>query len=129
MTMKTVEVAAAVITDGKKVFATQRGYGPFKDKWEFPGGKLETGEQPEQALVREIREELDVEIRTDRYLTCIEYDYPDFRLKMHCFLASICEGQPVLLEHEAAGWFTMDELDDVDWLPADREAVRLLKSI
>lgn len=127
--MKTVEVAAAVITGKGRVFATQRGYGPFKDKWEFPGGKLEPGERPEEALRREIREELAADIIIEKYLTCVEYDYPDFHLKMHCFLASLGGERPVLLEHEDARWFTPDELADADWLPADREVVSLLKNI
>ncbi len=126
--MKTVEVAAAVIIDQDRVFATQRGYGPFKDKWEFPGGKLEAGEKPAEALVREIREELAVDIIPGRYLACIEYDYPEFHLKMHCFLAALSGGRPILLEHEDARWFRKDELAAADFLPADREVARLLQA-
>ena len=100
--MKTVHVVAAVIRDGDRIFATQRGYGEQKDGWEFPGGKIEAGETPQQALMREIREELDTGITVGDYLTTIEYDYPAFHLSMQCFWATICDGEPVLKEHEAA---------------------------
>ena len=102
-----------------KVFATQRGYGDFKDGWEFPGGKVEPDETPEQAIVREIREELDTEIEVERYIDTIEYDYPEFHLSMDCFLCRIISGDLILKEHEAARWLSREELDSVDWLPAD----------
>ncbi len=117
--MKTIEVVAAVIAANGRIFATQRGYGDFKDGWEFPGGKVEPGETPEQALRREIREELDTEIVIDRFLRTVEYDYPKFHLKMHCFLCRIESGELTLLEHEAARWLSPDTIDSVDWLPAD----------
>ena len=122
--MKTIRVVAAVIgsrdREGRPIFfATQRGSGAYKDWWEFPGGKIEPGESPEQALVREIREELTVSIRVDRYLTTVEYDYPDFHLSMDCFCCSLAQGQLELLEHEAARWLHREDLDQVDWLPAD----------
>ena len=126
--MKTVKVAAAVIRDGERVFTTQRGYGDYKDFWEFPGGKLEAGETPAQALVREIREELDTQIEVGELLTTVEYDYPGFHLSMDCFLARVLEGDLVLREHEAARWLGPDELDSVPWLPADRVAVARLKA-
>ena len=125
--MKTVCVVAAVIREGDRVFATQRGYGEQKDGWEFPGGKIEAGETPQQALVREIREELDTGIAVGDRLTAIEYDYPAFHLSMQCFWAAICDGQPVLMEHEAARWLRTEELDDVAWLPADLTIIPLIK--
>ena len=117
--MKTVHVVAAVIRDGDRVFATERGYGPMKGGWEFPGGKVEPGETPEAALKREIEEELDTEIEVGEYLTTIEHDYPDFHLSMRCYWCRIIAGAPVLKEHEAARWLSADELDSVAWLPAD----------
>ncbi|MBR3305391.1 MAG: (deoxy)nucleoside triphosphate pyrophosphohydrolase [Christensenellaceae bacterium] len=117
--MKTIEVVAAVITADNRIFSTQRGYGEYKDGWEFPGGKMEEGESPEQALIREIREELETDISVEQFIRTIEYDYPKFHLKMHCFLCSIVSGDLVLIEHEAARWLTKDTIDDVDWLPAD----------
>ena len=117
--MKTIKVVAAVLCRDRKVFATQRGYGDYKDWWEFPGGKTEQGETPEQAICREIREELAVEIRVDRFLMTVEYDYPEFHLSMDCFLCSVVSGDLVLLEHEDAKWLPMDELHSVEWLPAD----------
>ena len=117
--MKTIEVVAAIIVKGKKVFATQRGYGEFKDGWEFPGGKIEQGESPEEALIREIREELDVDIKVGRLLETVEYDYPNFHLTMHCFICELLSEEIVLKEHEDAKWLEEDELDSVDWLPAD----------
>lgn len=117
--MKTINVVAAIIRDGNRIFATQRGYGEFKDGWEFPGGKVEEGETPQEALKREIEEELETEIEVGDYLTTIEYDYPKFHLSMKCYWAKIVEGKPVLLEHEAAKWLTKDTIDSVDWLPAD----------
>lgn len=125
--MKTIEVVAAVIIDNYKVFATQRGYGQFKDKWEFPGGKVEFGESPEDALVREIKEELDTLVSVDDYLCTIDYDYPEFHLTMHCFICSVTKGCLDLKEHEAARWLGQDELWDVDWLPADIEVIKALK--
>ena len=117
--MKTIEVAAAIIRDGDKIFATQRGYGDFKGGWEFPGGKLEAGERPQEALKREIREELSVEIEVGELFDVVEYDYPTFHLKMHCFLCTIVSGDIVLVEHEAAKWLTKETLNSVEWLPAD----------
>ena len=117
--MKTIEVAAAIIVKDNKVFATQRGYGEFKDGWEFPGGKLEPGESAREALVREIREELDVDIRVGRLLETVEYDYPKFHLTMHCFICELLSEDIVLKEHEDARWLKEEELDTVDWLPAD----------
>ena len=122
--MKTVKVVAAVITasneNGEKIiFATQRGYGEFKDGWEFPGGKVEPGETPQASLKREIMEELETEIEVGDLIETIEYDYPTFHLSMDCFWAEIVKGDLVLREHEAAKWLTKDELESVDWLPAD----------
>lgn len=125
--MKTIEVAAAIITHNGRVFATQRGYGEFKDGWELPGGKMEPGETPQQALVREIQEELDTEIEVGELVETVEYDYPGFHLTMHCFLCTIRSGDLVLKEHEAARWLTREELDDVDWLPADVKVVEKLR--
>ncbi len=125
--MKTIRVTAAVIVHEGRIFATQRGYGPYKDGWEFPGGKIEAGETPEQTIVREIREELNITIVADRYITTIEYDYPDFHLSMDCFYAHIEEGQISLLEHEAARWITKDQLDEIAWLPADLLLIPYLK--
>ena len=125
--MKTVNVVAAIIRDGNKIFATQRGYGEFKDGWEFPGGKVEAGETPQAALKREIEEELETEIEVGEYLTTIEYDYPTFHLSMKCYWARIIEGKPVLLEHEAAKWLTVDTIDSVEWLPADLTIIELVK--
>ena len=125
--MKTVRVTAAVIIRDGRIFATQRGYGDYKDWWEFPGGKIESGESPEQALKREILEELDTEIAVGEKLTTIEYDYPEFHLSMDCFLATVMEGSLVLKEHEAARWLRRNELDSVNWLPADRTIIGLLK--
>lgn len=127
LNMKTIEVVAAIITHNGRVFATQRGYGEFRDGWEFPGGKMEPGETPPQALVREIREELDTEIAVGDLVETVEYDYPKFHLTMHCFLCTIQSGDLVLKEHEAARWLTREELDDVDWLPADVKVVEKLK--
>jgi len=125
--LKTIHVVAAVIRDGSRVFATQRGYGPYRDEWEFPGGKIEPGETPEQALIREIREELDTEISTGDLLTQVEYDYPEFHLSMGCYWCTVRSGHLTLKEHEAARWLSLEELDDVSWLPADRAAVALIK--
>ena len=117
--MKTINVVAAVIMKEGRVFATQRGYGEFKDGWEFPGGKVEAGESPEEALRREIREELEVEVNVGDLIDTIEYDYPAFHLSMKCYACTIAGGSPHLLEHEAARWLTADQLDSVVWLPAD----------
>lgn len=124
---KTVRVTAAVICRGDKIFATQRGYGDYKDWWEFPGGKIESGESPEQALKREILEELAAEISVGRKIMTVEYDYPTFHLSMDCFVCTLIRGEPELLEHEAAKWLSRSELDSVPWLPADREVVDTLK--
>jgi len=125
--MKQIEVVAAIIHDGEgRIFATQRGYGDFKDWWEFPGGKMEAGETPEEALVREIREELSAEISVDEFLCTVEYDYPQFHLTMHCFLCSLIGEALHLNEHEAARWLTKEQLDSVDWLPADVKVVEAL---
>lgn len=117
--MKTINVVAAVIMKEGRVFATQRGYGEFKDGWEFPGGKVEAGESPEEALCREIREELEVEVNVGDLIDTIEYDYPAFHLSMKCYACTIAGGSPHLLEHEAARWLSADQLDSVAWLPAD----------
>ena len=117
--MKTIRVVAAVIRKGNRIFATQRGYGEFKDGWEFPGGKIEPGETPQEALVREIREELETEIRVGDLIDTIEYDYPTFHLSMDCFWCEIVEGSLELKEHEAAKWLDRESLYTVDWLPAD----------
>lgn len=118
--MKKVEVVAAIICDNNKhIFATQRGYGEFKDGWEFPGGKVEAGESKEDALKREIEEELDAVINVGNLLKTIEYDYPNFHLVMHCYFATIKDGELVLKEHEASKWLSIDDLYSVNWLPAD----------
>ena len=122
--MKTIRVAAAIIKSANEnrepvIFATQRGYGDLKGGWEFPGGKIEKGETPKEALVREIREELEINIVVGELIDTIEYDYPTFHLSMDCFWAEIVSGDMVLTEHEAAKWLTKDELDSVEWLPAD----------
>lgn len=125
--MKTIEVAAAVIKHEDKIFATQRGYGEFKDGWEFPGGKIESGETPEQALIREIKEELDTEIEVGELIDTVEYDYPQFHLTMYCFWCKIKAGKLVLKEHEAAKWLKKEELDSIEWLPADKDLIQLLQ--
>ena len=124
--MKTIRVVAAVIRNRNKVFATQRGYGEYKDWWEFPGGKIEEGETPQQALIREIKEELDVDIKVGEIITTVEYDYPEFHLSMDCFWAKVVSGQLTLLEHEAAKWVSLKKLDTVDWLPADKIIVDMI---
>lgn len=116
---KLVKVVAAVIRDGDRIFATQRGYGEFKGGWEFPGGKIEKDETPHEALFREIKEELEAEIVIGDYIDTIEYDYPTFHLSMDCFWAKIVSGELILREHEAAKWLSEAELDSVEWLPAD----------
>ena len=125
--MKNIHVVAAIIRDGDMIFATQRGYGEWKDYWEFPGGKIEPGESEEEALRREIMEELDTEIVVGEKITTIEYDYPKFHLTMECFFAEVKEGSLVLKEHEAAKWLRKEELDSVGWLPADQTIIELLK--
>ena len=117
--MKTGRVAAAVIRNGGRIFATQRGYGEFKDGWEFPGGKIEPGETPQEALAREICEELDADITVGQLIETVEYDYPKFHLSMDCFWCSLNSQELVLREHEDARWLTADDLYSVDWLPAD----------
>lgn len=125
--MKRIEVVAGIIKDGDKIFATQRGYGEFKDGWEFPGGKMEPGETPQQALARELKEELAVDVNVGDFLCTVDYDYPTFHLTMHCFYCSLIGGELTLLEHEAAKWLHMSELHTVNWLPADVEVVRALE--
>lgn len=127
--MKTIRVAAAIIIHENKIFATQRGYGEFKDGWEFPGGKIEPGETPQQALIREIREELDTEIEVGELVDTVEYDYPAFHLSMDCFLCRVKSGDLVLKEHEAARWLSPENLNSVDWLPADEGLIRKLSSL
>ena len=128
--MKRIEVVAAIIHDADgRIFATQRGYGEFKDYWEFPGGKMEPGESPEEALKREIWEELETRIVVEGLVTTIEYDYPTFHLTMHCFWCHVESGSLTLKEHEAARWLQAHELDSVDWLPADKSVIDLIKNI
>lgn len=124
--MKTIRVVAAIIVENGKVFATQRGYGEFKDGWEFPGGKIEADETPEAAIVREIQEELDTEVEVVELLDTVEYDYPKFHLSMKCFICKIKSGELVLKEHEAAKWLTKETLGSVNWLPADLGLVEKL---
>lgn len=125
--MKHVEVVAAIIQRDGLVYATQRGYGEWKDWWEFPGGKVEPGESCEAALIREIREELTVEIQVEQRLCTVEYDYPTFHLVMHSYFCKLASGHLTLLEHEAARWLSQQELDAVEWLPADKVVVEQLK--
>ena len=127
--MKQIEVVAAIIRKDDKIFATQRGYGDFKDYWEFPGGKMETGETAEEALKREILEELSTEISVDEFLCTVEYDYPAFHLTMHCYLCHVESGHLELKEHEASRWLAKDELESVEWLPADWQILGLIKDI
>ena len=124
--MKRIEVVAAVIRQGNRIFATQRGYGDFKDWWEFPGGKMEPGESPQEALVREMREELDAEVEVGELLRTVEYDYPAFHLTLHCFWCTLAGEALHLNEHEAARWLSGAELDSVRWLPADEELMPLI---
>lgn len=130
--MKTIRVVAAVICDDinnkRKIFATARGYGELKGRWEFPGGKIEEGESPQEALMREIDEELETEISVGALIDTIEYDYPAFHLSMDCFWAEVAEGELVLKEHEAAKWLSREELDSVDWLPADITIIEQIRS-
>ena len=125
--MKVINVVAAIIIEGNKVFATQRGYGDFKGGWEFPGGKIEPNETPQKALVREIQEELETEIEVGELLHTVEYDYPTFHLSMDCFICKIKSGDLVLKEHEAAKWLTKETLDSVEWLPADLGLVSMIR--
>ena len=125
--MKQIEVVAAIIRKDNKIFATQRGYGEWQDWWKFPGGKMEAGETPEQALVREIREELSAEISVEELLCTVEYDYPKFHLSMHCYLCSLIGEALHLNEHEAAKWLAKEDLDSVKWLPADVIVIETIK--
>ena len=127
--MKTVKVVAAIIIEKGKVFATQRGYGEFKDGWEFPGGKIEEGETPQEALVREIREELDTDIKVGARLATVEHDYPKFHLSMDTFICKIKSGNLVLKEHEDAKWLTKETLNTVEWLPADVDLIEKIEEI
>lgn len=133
--MKSIEVSAAIIirqnpqSNKKEVFATQRGYGDFKGGWEFPGGKLEKNESPQDCIVREICEELNINVQAQKILATVDYDYPTFHITMHCILCTILSGQPTLLEHEAAKWLTKESLHTVDWLPADRLVLQKVEEI
>lgn len=126
--MKTIRVVAAVIRDKNKIFATARGYGEFKGGWEFPGGKIESGESPQEALVREIREELDTDIKVNELIDTIEYDYPAFHLSMDCFWCTIKDGSLTLKEAEAAKWLSKETIDSVNWLPADQGLIEKIKA-
>ena len=126
---KTIRVVAAVIRKGDRIFATQRGYGEFKDGWEFPGGKIESGETPQDALVREIKEELDTVIQVNDLIETVEYDYPSFHLSMDCFWCEIIEGNLNLLEAEDSRWLTKERLYDVDWLPADKGLIQTISQL
>ena len=125
--MKSIEVVAAIIRDGDRVFATQRGYGPWKDWWEFPGGKMEEGETEQEALVREIKEELSADIHVGKLLDTVEWDYPEFHLTMHCFMCTLSHDAMHLNEHEAAKWLNMTTLRSVKWLPADEALLPLIE--
>ncbi len=125
--MKNIHVSAAIIMKDNKIFVTQRGYGEFKDWWEFPGGKIEEGETPEECLKREIKEELKADINIDKYLCTVEYDYPNFHLKMECFICSLIYGHLELVEAEDAKFITKDQLDNIDFLPADLLVAKELK--
>ena len=126
--MNHIEVVAAIIRKENKIFATQRGYGEWKDWWEFPGGKIEQGETPEEALKREISEELSAEINVDELFSTVDYDYPKFHLTMHCYLCTLQTNAMHLNEHESARWLAKDELDGVKWLPADKSIIEKLKT-
>lgn len=125
--MKNIEVSSAIIIKDNKIFITQRGYGDFKDKWEFPGGKLETNETSEKCIIREIKEELDTDIEILKYLNTIEYDYPQFHLKMHNFICKLKHEHIVLKEHESAKFINIEEIDSIDFLPADKLVIKELK--
>ena len=127
--MKQIEVVAAIICKDMAYFATQRGYGEFEGMWEFPGGKIEPGESREVALKREIQEELGVDITIENLLCTTKYDYPSFHLTMHCYLCSIASGEIELREHKSAQWLTMESLDNVEWLPADKDVIEMLKNV
>lgn len=127
--MKTKRVVAAIIRDGDRILSTMRGHGEYRGFWEFPGGKIEEGETPEEAVVREIKEELNADIEVGEMLTQIEFDYPDFHLSMSCFWAVLKEGSSItLLEHDAAKWLAPEELDSVGWLPADEDVIKAIKA-
>ncbi|MBQ3291249.1 MAG: 8-oxo-dGTP diphosphatase MutT [Mogibacterium sp.] len=126
--MKRINVVAAIICNNGRIFATQRGYGNYQHKWEFPGGKIEPGETPEEALVREIREELEAEIEVGELFDTVEYDYPEFHVSMRCYLCSLVSDNLTLVEHEAAKWLDRDNIDSVDWLPSDLEIIARLKA-
>ena len=125
--MKQIEVVAAIIRKGDRIFATQRGYGEWKDWWEFPGGKMEVGETPEEALKREIWEELETRIVVEKFVETVEWDYPQFHLSMHCYLCHVESGHLELKEHEAAKWLNKDELKSVNWLPADLKVIEKVR--
>lgn len=127
--MKHIEVVAAIIEKEGRIFATQRGYGDYKDWWEFPGGKIEEGETPEEALAREIQEELKADISVGEHLCSVEYDYPEFHLRMYCYICKLLSREVTLVEHEAAKWLALDELDSVKWLPADIEVIEKLRLV
>lgn len=127
--MKRIEVVAAIIYKEGTFLATQRGYGEFKGLWEFPGGKIKTGETPQEALIREIKEELDITINVNRFICTTEYDYPQFHLTMHSYLCDIASGNMILKEHLSNLWLQKEDLNKVNWLPADKEVVKVLKSI
>ncbi len=127
--MKHIHVSAAIFINGGKVLSTQRGYGEWKDWWEFPGGKIEPGESPEEALKREIREEMGADIEVGESLVTIDYDYPRFHITMYCFRCDVIQGKLTILEHEDSKWLSRSELDSVQWLPADKDVITLLKSM
>ena len=124
-----IEVVGAIIIENGKLFATQRGYGDFKDGWEFPGGKMEVGETEQQALERELREELEIKTKAEKHIKTVEYDYPKFHITIHFYLTKILEGTPNLLEHEDARWVTKDEIDSIDWLPVDLKVIDEVKKL
>lgn len=125
--MRTINVVAAIILKDDRIFATQRGYGNYMHKWEFPGGKIEPGETPEHALVREIREELKADIHVGRLFDTVEYDYPEFHVSMQCYICTLVSEELTLVEHEAARWLGYDDIESVDWLPSDLEVVEKLR--
>jgi len=127
--MKTIKVAAAIIRDNDKILATQRGYGEFQGMWEFPGGKIEAGETPTEALEREVKEELNVSVEVEKFMKRIEYDYPQFHLSMDCFICKIKSGTLELREHQQAKWLTKDTIENLNWLPADIELIMELKEV